>query len=281
MELRKLKSRLNYYKTLIKVNNSLTEQQQKKYDELTEIINNQVNAKTITEQEIVEHKKLMIERNKQHAKQRYYDNPKYCFGKLKFKNIKDAKNYFQLWLNQHGEDNNVELVELVELVKNHPIGFNEEKQHIEIHKNPTFDNNYNLVVVNNNDNKTVYLTLYSCITGKYKSNKHHLNDCLRRAIIEQINEFKETNSMPDKCAICHVELTPDNVEIDHVIPFSVLVDEWIKQNKVDIDTIEYEQVKGVRMIKDKELINDWVVYHKTHAKLEFICNECNVKKSNN
>ena len=175
-EYRKVYNGWRYYDNLIKVGYKLNAKQQIKYDELDVRLKSIRQLRAMNkpnEEEDIEHRKIMIEKNKERSKQQYIDNGKYCFGSLKFNSIKAAKHYFNDYLTNHEESDNISDPDIVALVFNHPVHFNSETQHIEIRSNPSDSHNIkNFVIVDNDDNdKTEYLSLYSCITGKCKKSQ--------------------------------------------------------------------------------------------------------------
>ena len=73
-DIKKLRAGLYYYKRLIKVGTELTPKQQTRYEELSRLVNeydHKNNKKFENEEEEINHAKEVIEKNREHARQRY------------------------------------------------------------------------------------------------------------------------------------------------------------------------------------------------------------------
>lgn len=276
--MQRIQARLTYYNNLLKVNGKLTDKQQLKYDKYVSELNEfkAAHGKFKSEAEVIAHKQQMIERNRERARQRRFTKPKYQFGSLGFTNIKEAKTYFNNYLTEH--DGVVDDADIIAFVSNHPFGFDSNNCHVEILPNPSYPEFKNFVIVDNKTGNHTHLSLYSCITGKRKSAKSELVNVLRELIKNQIMDFRQNSSLPDVCPICQNPFI--DVHVDHIYPFSAIVDDWILSKGIDIDEIEYEQVDGKRTLKNKQLISDWCSYHAQKAKLQYLCSNCNITKSN-
>ena len=104
-----------------------------------------------------------------------------------------------------------------------------------------------------------------------------LKNAMRYAIMDQILEFKN-NCDELICSICKSE---DYIQIDHVILFKTLYDDFLQQNTLTIptefDNTYFNSAKFKEF--DKEFENNWTTYHKKHAILRCLCNKCNQKRS--
>lgn len=280
VEYKKKVSGIAYYKRLIKAGKELNTKQQKKFDELTALINkyNEDKLDNIDKEAVKQHAIEVIEKNKERSKERAKNTFKYVFGGLKFKTIKDANQYFSQYLSTHDETDNVEDADVITLVMNHPAYI--PGMTIGIHYNPTYPTQKNFVGMKDGDCR--HFSLYSCITGKSKSSINKLSNCLRSVVEKQIKEFRANHCTSEchawrACDVCGKDC--DNPEIHHVKPFSVLIEEFVKDNHLDIDEIEYVQEDGVRKLKDDELVNKFKEYHKS-CELQYLCHDCHQRITN-
>ena len=100
---------------------------------------------------------------------------------------------------------------------------------------------------------------------------------MRYAILDQILEYK--NGCDELiCKICKSE---QNIQIDHLILFKTLYEDFLNQNTLPIpttfDTTYYNSAKFKDA--DKEFETSWSNYHKNHAILRCLCNKCNQTRS--
>ena len=104
-----------------------------------------------------------------------------------------------------------------------------------------------------------------------------LKHAMRYGIKDQILDYKDSCDELI-CAICGSE---DYIQIDHVILFKKLYDDFLSQNTLTIptefDNTYYSSAKF--QDADKEFVNSWCDYHKKHAILRCLCNKCNQSRS--
>jgi len=109
------------------------------------------------------------------------------------------------------------------------------------------------------------------------SKDNNLKMAMRYSVSDQILEFK------NKCdkLICDICKSKQNIQIDHVILFKQLYDNFLLQNKLPIptqfDSTYYNSAKFKS--NDVEFENSWSDYHKQHAILRCLCNKCNLTRS--
>ena len=126
------------------------------------------------------------------------------------------------------------------------------------------------------DNKTSQPVSYrKCFVKTRKDND--LKHAMRYAIVDQILEFKN-NCDELICAICGSE---DYIQVDHIILFKTLYDDFLQQNTLPIPTTFDNTYYNSAKFKDvdKEFVNSWSKYHKEHAILRCLCNKCNQSRS--
>lgn len=129
--------------------------------------------------------------------------------------------------------------------------------------------NFDDIMINN---KKVYLlkgnekdevsVLNKCITGRLGD---ELGKAMRKSIIGQIQSYK--NKHPVKiCEICYSE---ENIEVDHVILFSVLKNKFMINREKPI-------IGKDSMILDNNFDKEWKEYHRKNSILRYLCRDCNL-----
>jgi hypothetical protein len=106
----------------------------------------------------------------------------------------------------------------------------------------------------------------------------NLTRALRNSILKQILRFKNNN---DKiCQLCNKD--DGNFHVDHIKPFSIIKDEFLKQNQLEIpSSFRTSSDNFIKFKKeDTEFKKSWRQYHKRMAHFQILCDKCNLKKSN-
>jgi hypothetical protein len=133
---------------------------------------------------------------------------------------------------------------------------------------------YEIFVKRIDDTLCVFSWRY-CIGVKLSSD---LIRALRYSISKQILKFKNNNDRI--CQICNNN--EGNFHVDHIKPFTIIKDEYIKLNKLTIPvSFIRSSDNNIKFKKeDKEFKKAWLRYHKKEAQLQILCDKCNLKKSN-
>jgi hypothetical protein len=118
-----------------------------------------------------------------------------------------------------------------------------------------------------------YPTSIKRLAGSKITNTNILKRAMRECIVKQILEFKKQNPLNPE-ALCEITNKPlgFNVEIDHIIPFHILADEWLENNKKA--TCKYDLSK-FNYVLDKPYYDDWYNFHLCKAKLRYLSPEGN------
>jgi 5-methylcytosine-specific restriction endonuclease McrA len=127
----------------------------------------------------------------------------------------------------------------------------------------------------------VLVCVYSKIipTSTHNIQSKKLNTALRNAIRDQILAYK--NIINDlKCVYCG---SVENCEIDHIIPFSVLCNEFFDTiDKTQIPTEFYKDIQRSCSLyfleKDADFKEKWKTHHQNMATFQVLCKSCNRKK---
>lgn len=115
-------------------------------------------------------------------------------------------------------------------------------------------------------------------TNTVESVSTQLNNAMRHAIIEDCMKFKY-NNIDGKCVICK---STDNIQTDHIEPFSKIKDSFLATQTNSPSTFDLETSINQTVFKasDINFANLWVEYHRKHASFQLLCRTCNLKKGN-
>ena len=111
------------------------------------------------------------------------------------------------------------------------------------------------------------------LCGKIRTKNEELNRAFRQAIQEQIDVFKINNALnpTNLCPIENKNLGYD-AQVDHIIPFHILRDDWTKNNpKV---SCKYNDA-AFNYVLDEPFLSDWKRFHLDKAKLRWISKDAN------
>ena len=122
-----------------------------------------------------------------------------------------------------------------------------------------------------------------CISQK-SNQKTDFFQCLRSTIEPQIKSFRQI-SLHLPCSICHC--TAQYYEIDHIIPFKKLYDDFTKTvDNIEISLVKISNDSNIhRLIFNledeytKSLHDLWDEYHLDFAKLQKLCLDCHRNKT--
>jgi hypothetical protein len=117
------------------------------------------------------------------------------------------------------------------------------------------------------------VSYHVCISPhKYNNLTNRLTVCFRREISDQIYKFKclafETNN--DYCAISGKKLKFHDCHVDHKKKFRHLLQDFLKQENLKLEDIKTERIKEIFVIKSKEIISKWEVFHEKQAELRLL-----------
>ena len=103
---------------------------------------------------------------------------------------------------------------------------------------------------------------------------------MRRAVEQQLKEYKKTTSYPIECLVTG-RLLRKGVRVDvdhHGKPFAQIADEWVANNMLTYSEIQLFGPPTGKRFKDNNLWEDWAEWHKTHARLAVVCAKANRSK---
>lgn len=102
-----------------------------------------------------------------------------------------------------------------------------------------------------------------------KLNRKRALQALRSIISPQINQFRQSNKERLRGGYYH---------IDHVYPFKLLVQEWCRDNELDLETIPVKCKGAACNLESVDMAESWFDYHLLNAKLQILEASENRKK---
>lgn len=203
-------------------------------------------------------------------------------GNIKFNTQKETTKYIQdLVLRNHFEDikyNHNDFDVLNDLIKLHPE-YKEKKgdgiDYFHIKRHPKYFG-FCIWIKQKNKEDLIDFSWVECLKKKKTPPLKDFKKALRTTIEPQIISFK--NSCKElKCELCSSYKLP---QVDHIIHFEKLIDDFKKINKENIPIIFYKnKLLDLEFKKEDELIkNNWYKYHLENATLRILCRTCNLTR---
>jgi hypothetical protein len=139
----------------------------------------------------------------------------------------------------------------------------------------------------------------SCIKSKCKHDectsslrclRKDIETAFRHEIQDQIDEYRQKETCPKWCPLCHEEINMSHIDHDP-IPFITLCNDFINQfSSLDVFVIKGHGSDESRIdspyaktnlhslwIENRDIAKQWKEYHKQHCHLRFICKSCNLR----
>lgn len=115
-----------------------------------------------------------------------------------------------------------------------------------------------------------------CIYGREMKNV--LMEAMRVAVMEQIKEFRETNTNT-KCGICKRDTKYVETHVDHEIHFEKIAKTFLEGEKEIPKEFEQDELV-LKCFKetDRDFAERWAKYHREKAVLRLTCASCNMKR---
>jgi len=216
--------------------------------------------------------------------------------KNKYKNITNAKKYFSNLLKKYEENINFNNNEILELLEYHPTK-NIKKENIEylvMKKRPPY---YKLALYYKIDNKLddrdsganpnkkgtsslSDISYQECLKVLYnKYNKedniiYDINQAFRNISERGTKKDFKLNNNNNICTNCNIKT--DKLETDHYpIPYKKILDDFIKDNNINLPKLKYKKINNQYYLDDKPLSNNFLNYHDKIAKYRLLCKSCN------
>lgn len=123
-----------------------------------------------------------------------------------------------------------------------------------------------------------------CVTKREDKPKDLLIECLRTAVKNQTQGYKDVNfNIGDACKICGKVLNSTRAaQVDHkTISFKEIKEEFISQTELTVPTRFYDEgghwpAKFTH--QDREFENAWSAFHALKADYQILCAQCNIRK---
>jgi hypothetical protein len=144
----------------------------------------------------------------------------------------------------------------------------------------------NCFCISTNEIKNIPTSIQKLAGTKIKSDeieeKQKLIRALRNSIDNQIFEFRKNNKIK-KDAICDMtnEKMGYDVEVDHIKPFQIIAEEWLKryENKDEKPKYKYDN-NECNYILLSPYYEEWNDYHKKNCELRYLSKKGNRIKGN-
>lgn len=118
---------------------------------------------------------------------------------------------------------------------------------------------------------------------EYKRNKKDALVAMRQIIDPQIKTFRasvnrQLKKKPLKCSLSGEFINSGEFHIDHRYPFKNLVEEWCRDERVDLENVDV-YCRGTKCyFKDTDLAESWFDYHMMNAQLQALSAKANLEK---
>lgn len=118
---------------------------------------------------------------------------------------------------------------------------------------------------------------------EYKQNKKDALVAMRQIIDPQIKTFRmsvlrQLKKKPMRCPVKGDFIEAAEFHIDHKYPFKNLVEEWCRDEKVDLERVDV-YCRGTKCyFKDTDLAERWFDYHMMNAQLQVLSAKANLEK---
>lgn len=165
--------------------------------------------------------------------------------------------------------------------KEEKIGTGIEYFYLQEHPEWKSANNIQLIICRTDNSKISISMIYSkhCGVSTNQYLKNDLQDALRESIAKQIYTYKYSKNYSAKCKLCG---NINELEIDHIQPFSLIVKAFL-ENNTDIPNIFYDdRITGKRNFRkeDYDFQRRWEKFHFEKAQYQTLCGFCNRAKGN-
>ncbi len=143
----------------------------------------------------------------------------------------------------------------------------------------------NFLIILNNGNTSSF-SLDNCFppqNSKRDERKEKFNEASRVAITDQITRLKKSqtdNQGKYWCVVEKKEVAEAKVHVDHdEQSFHKLIIDFIQCEGIQIDEVKYYKQNYQRIeFKDEILKIKWQIFHGEKAKLQILCDQCNLRK---
>ncbi|MBN2237801.1 MAG: DCL family protein [Bacteroidales bacterium] len=211
-------------------------------------------------------------------------------GSKEFVSKKEALNHYKAILNSYDFGETVkkdDFSDIMDLLETHPKVTEKIGVGINMVKIARLKYNTKSFELVRGDGSTEYFSYTKRINAP-KSDFTRFREACRQVIQEdmrkvKIDYFEKYSSMGKvKCQETGESLRYEELNIDHRQPntFSVIVDRFIELKNLKLNEIEYIQIDGApNELKDKNLKEEFRLYHKNKANLRIVKKQLNLGRS--
>ena len=201
----------------------------------------------------------------------------------RFKTIKKRQDYVRKKFQKMGigiydyDEKKAEIFK--ELIKYHPEKNYSDIDHFILNFNPLNPTSYHTSFVRKSNPDAISFSWCKCcrLDKNFKNdNKYKFKDACRSAVSKDILDYKNNN----KNAVCEICKARSNLQTDHVLPFSYIIDLFIKYENIKFQNIKYKKNEFCQFAFDDPILErKFYDFHRTKASYQTLCKKCNVKKS--
>lgn len=113
-------------------------------------------------------------------------------------------------------------------------------------------------------------------TKKSNTNISAVLKVLRSLITPQLKSYRKELSFPRNCPITERQLWQwSKADVDHIIPFSKLVDVWLELNNLYLEDIKLKGTVNAKKFVDSDLELSWISFHQENATYRLIDSSAN------
>jgi|DEB0MinimDraft_10_1074344.scaffolds.fasta_scaffold00044_3 hypothetical protein len=198
-------------------------------------------------------------------------------GEVQFKYKKQAMEYVREFLQRHEgsifDQQSSYFNFFNDLVKRHPEREINNLEQVEVIKN---FGGYPAINIKEVGKDFVSISWNKCITGNKASYKLKLRMAMRRAIIDQIMDFKDSCN-EYTCSICNEDLTEKVIHVDHEKYFEEIAKEFEETFGKEWELVNLRDHNGWQFKNDSDSSN-WQKFHQEKATLRLTCSKCNLSR---
>lgn len=155
--------------------------------------------------------------------------------------------------------------------------YNFEPAYFFIDNHSTYQSNYfPTFPLKSDPSKRIPISIYKYLfQTRQQEEEINKRKAFRQSVKGDIDEFRELLKGQElMCEKCNTSII-GYYEVDHLIPFIDLVNNFLKEEKLTLNEVEIEWVDLLPYIRDYTLKRKWKKYHKQNAKLRPLHRECN------
>lgn len=200
-----------------------------------------------------------------------------------FKTIKERREFVRMHLRRIGfglygiETEEAEI--FLELLKFHPTKADFPVKYFEVLPNPNNKKYFHIMLVKEDGFKEGFSWSNCCRLERFKNEKRNYYNEFCVACRSSISDDTYNYRLNNQNRICVKCGCDQNIEVDHIYPFKLIVDEFIKKNKIQLEEIKYKKDFMFRdNFRDLDLKEKFIEFHRQKAEYQYLCKTCNLKK---